>query len=93
MKTVCVCPFSNHICSGEVIGYISSMNPNPQGRGPLKLGHGVRTAQTVHFWGNFMKQKLKCTPENGRGETGQVRSTQVSGGTSKSKGGFCRHSP
>ena len=45
--------------------------PHPLGGGGQRVLLEVRVAQTVHFWENFIKQKLKNTP-NLVG-TGQVR--------------------
>ena len=62
----------DHIYPWEVIGYILLWYPNPLGRGGQRVLLEVRAAQTVRFWENFIKQKLKNAPENGG--TGQVRS-------------------
>ena len=37
--------------------------PHPRGQGALKTGSWVHAAQTVHFWENFIKQKLKNAPD------------------------------
>ena len=44
---------------------------HPLGGGGQRVLLEVRAAQTVHFWENFIKQKLKNTPS--LVETGQVR--------------------
>ena len=69
--------------------------PHPKGQGPPKDGPGIHGAQRVHFWENFIKQKLKNVPNFVAG----ARSDQVpelflmSVKRSKWKGGFCRHGP
>ena len=65
----------DHIYPGEVIGYILFRYPYPRVGGGQRVVLEVRAAQTVHFSENFIKQKLKGTPENG--VWGQDRSGRV----------------
>ena len=46
--------------------------PHPLGGGGQRVPLEVRAARTVHFWENFIKQKLKSAPDLVR--AGQVRS-------------------
>ena len=47
-------------------------SPHPLGGGGLRVLLEVHAAQTVHFWENFIKQKLKNTPD--LVEAGQIQS-------------------
>ena len=69
------------ICSG--------WTPHPWGQGPPKDGPGIHRAQRVHFWENFIKQKLKNVPNfvaaaqirsGSRALLGVCQEVQVKGG-------------
>ena len=52
-----------------------SVGPHPLGGGGQRVLLEVRAAPTLHFWENFIKQKLQSAPDiEGTRLTGHVRS-------------------
>ena len=75
----------DHLHLKKVKAYVQAEYPPPQGKGALKKGPRVPTAQTMCFWENFIKQELKKAPNLvGAGQVPDL--TQVSGRRSKCKG-------